>query len=176
MVFPIGIEFQGAAEMSLYQRKTPWFSRGCHGRLWSRQESNLNPGLRRPLYYPLYYETSRLQRGCSQNYAKKLTDDGWPDTWYAACFGLVGLVWNPCLPAGNLNPGLRRPLYYPCLPAGRDSRRDQIPNPPCCLIGIIPLASRRIFGVVHRREAPCRQSGGARPVDDRSRSTMPACR
>lgn len=24
---------------------------------WSRQESNLNPGLRRPLYYPLYYET-----------------------------------------------------------------------------------------------------------------------
>ena len=31
---------------------------------WSRQESNLNPGLRRPLYYPLYYETvrRRLQR------------------------------------------------------------------------------------------------------------------
>ena len=24
--------------------------------LWPRQESNLNPGLRRPLYYPLYYE------------------------------------------------------------------------------------------------------------------------
>ena len=25
--------------------------------LWSRQESNLDPGLRRPLYYPLYYRT-----------------------------------------------------------------------------------------------------------------------
>ena len=26
------------------------------GYLWPRQESNLNLGLRRPLYYPLYYE------------------------------------------------------------------------------------------------------------------------
>jgi hypothetical protein len=28
--------------------------------LWSRQESNLDPGLRRPLYYPLYYRTIDL--------------------------------------------------------------------------------------------------------------------
>ena len=26
--------------------------------MWSRQESNLDPGLRRPLYYPLYYRTN----------------------------------------------------------------------------------------------------------------------
>jgi hypothetical protein len=26
--------------------------------LWPRQESNLNLGLRRPLYYPLYYEAA----------------------------------------------------------------------------------------------------------------------
>ena len=25
--------------------------------MWSRPESNWNPGLRRPLYYPLYYGT-----------------------------------------------------------------------------------------------------------------------
>jgi len=27
------------------------------GFLWSRQESNLHPRLRKPIYYPLYYET-----------------------------------------------------------------------------------------------------------------------
>lgn len=29
---------------------------------WSRPESNWNPGLRRPLYYPLYYETVKKVR------------------------------------------------------------------------------------------------------------------
>jgi hypothetical protein len=42
--------------------------------MWSRQESNLDPGLRRPLYYPLYYVTKdkttpfgRLSKG-GRNY------------------------------------------------------------------------------------------------------------
>ena len=30
----------------------------CKPRRWSRPESNWNPGLRRPLYYPLYYGTN----------------------------------------------------------------------------------------------------------------------
>lgn len=33
---------------------------------WSRQESNLNPGLRRPLYYPLYYETIPCPAGAAK--------------------------------------------------------------------------------------------------------------
>ena len=44
--------------------------------MWSRPESNWNPGLRRPLYYPLYYRTgpfaerwvkSRKNEGCQPN-------------------------------------------------------------------------------------------------------------
>ena len=35
---------------------------------WSRPESNWNPGLRRPLYYPLYYET----RKGGQNYLNNI--------------------------------------------------------------------------------------------------------
>lgn len=38
------------------------------GLLWSRQESNLHPRLRKPIYYPLYYETvTKVQKydiGC----------------------------------------------------------------------------------------------------------------
>lgn len=29
--------------------------------LWPRQESNLDLGLRKPLYYPLYYEAGKIQ-------------------------------------------------------------------------------------------------------------------
>ncbi len=35
--------------------------KGCKAPLlWARQESNLHPRLRKPIYYPLYYEPNSL--------------------------------------------------------------------------------------------------------------------
>ena len=42
--------------VKIAQNKNPLIINGLR-ELWSRPESNWNPGLRRPLYYPLYYGT-----------------------------------------------------------------------------------------------------------------------
>ena len=48
--------------------------------MWSRPESNWNPGLRRPLYYPLYYRTDPFaERGVKsrKNRRKQPDPKGW---------------------------------------------------------------------------------------------------